>query len=73
MEKIKNLNEGNKLNEEEKEEDDDEYIEEEMLVYVEIEPTSLSESQVKEASFFNIVGNEKNVLIQIDNRFFSGE
>lgn len=45
---------------------------EEMLVYVEIEPTSMSESQIKEAVRLKMVGNEKKILLQINNRFFEG-
>lgn len=45
---------------------------EEMLVYVDIEPTSLSESQIKESERLKMIGNEKKVLLQINNRFFEG-
>ncbi|KAG5680845.1 hypothetical protein PVAND_010326 [Polypedilum vanderplanki] len=53
--------------------EEDEYIEEEMLVYVDIEPTSLTVNQIKNASCFKIVGNDKNAIIQVDGKFFEGE
>lgn len=46
---------------------------EEILVYVDIEPTSLSESQIKESERLKMVGNDKKVLLQINNRFFEGK
>lgn len=46
---------------------------EELLVFVDIEPTSLSESQIKDAVRLKMVGNEKKVLLQINNRFFEGK
>lgn len=46
---------------------------EEVLVYVDIEPTSLSEGQIKEAVRLKMVGNEKKVLMQVNNRFFEGK
>lgn len=53
--------------------DNVEYIEEEMLVYVEMEPTSLTSNQIRDASSFKIVGDEKNAVIQIENKFFQGK
>lgn len=46
---------------------------EEILVYVDIEPTSLSESQIKESERLKMIGNDKKVLLQINNRFFEGK
>lgn len=46
---------------------------EEVLVYVDIEPTSLSEGQIKEAVRLKMVGNEKKILMQVNNRFFEGK
>lgn len=46
---------------------------EEILVYLDIEPTSLAESQIKDASALKIVGNDKKILLQVNNRFFEGK
>jgi hypothetical protein len=46
---------------------------EEVLVYVDIEPTSMSESQIQDAIRLKMVGNEKKVLLQVNNRFFEGK
>lgn len=55
--------------------DDDcsEYEEEEFLVYVDIEPTSLSVDQIREAKTLKIFGLEtKKPLLQINNQFYEG-
>lgn len=50
-----------------------EYEEEEYLVYVDIEPTSLAESQIRQAKNLRIYGlEEKKPLLQINNTFFEG-
>lgn len=55
-----------------KERESDENIEE-ILVYVDMDPASLSEQQIQDAISFKIVGNEKKVLMQVNNKFFEGE
>lgn len=53
-------------------EDDSEY-EEDLLVYIEIDPTLLTEKQVKEATSVKIYGVEtKKPLLKINNHFFEG-
>lgn len=50
---------------------DDEY--EEFLIYVDIDPTSLSESQINSARVLKIHGLEtQKPLLQINNQFFEG-
>lgn len=52
-------------------EDSDEY--EEILVYVEIDPTSLNINQISESNL-KVFGMEtKKPLLQINNQFFEGE
>lgn len=52
---------------------DSEYEEEEYLVYIDIEPTSLAEHQVRQAQNLKIFGlDTKKPLLQIDNQFFEG-
>jgi hypothetical protein len=53
--------------------DEGEFSEEEILVYAEIEPTSVSSTQIHEASCLNLVADEKKLLLQIDNKFFEGK
>lgn len=53
----------------EKEDDDVE----EILVYVEIDPTSMSENQIRDSARLKIVGNDKKVLLQVNKRFFEGK
>lgn len=48
-------------------------IEEEMLVYVDIEPTALSESPIQDVSCLKMLVNKKSMLLQINNRFFQGK
>jgi TFIIIC subunit triple barrel domain len=51
-----------------------EYEEEEFLVYVDIEPTSLGENQIKQADKIKFFGLEtKKPLLQINNLYFEGE
>lgn len=54
---------------------DSDYEEEEFLLYVDADPTSLGENQIREAKTFKIFGltTEKHPLIQIDNMFYEGE
>ena len=50
------------------------YEEEEYLVYVEIEPTSLGENQIRNADNLKIHGLEtKKPLLQINNLYFEGK
>lgn len=57
--------------------DDDkeiEYEEEELLIYVDIEPTVLAEAQIRQARNIKIFGLEtKKPLLQINNQFFEGK
>jgi len=53
--------------------DDSEFVEEEILVYVDIEQTSISENEIRDAACLRIVANDKNSLLQINNRFFKGK
>ncbi|XP_070499760.1 uncharacterized protein [Chironomus tepperi] len=53
--------------------DNSDFVEEEILVYVDIEQTSISESEIKDAPCLRIVANDKNSLLQINNRFFEGK
>jgi hypothetical protein len=53
--------------------DNSEFIEEEILVYVDIEQTSISESEIREAACLKIAANDQNSLLQINNRFFKGK
>lgn len=46
---------------------------EEILVYVDIEPTSMSECQIADAVRLKMVGNDKKLLLQVNNRFFEGK
>lgn len=46
---------------------------EEILVYVDLEPTSMYENQIKQATRLKMIGNEKKVLLQVNNRFFEGK
>lgn len=50
-----------------------EYIEEDVIVYVDIEQTSISESEIKAARSLNIVTGDKKSLLQLNNRFFEGK
>lgn len=51
-----------------------EYEEEEYLVYIDIEPTSMAESQIRQSKNIKIYGiDEKKPLLQINNQFFEGE
>jgi hypothetical protein len=52
----------------------DDYEEEEFLVYIDIEPTALAESQIRQAKNIKMFGLEsKKPILQINNQFFSGE
>lgn len=52
---------------------DDEYEEEEILVYIEIEPTSLAEHKIHDAKVVKMFGlDTKKPLLQINNQFFEG-
>ena len=53
--------------------DDSDFVEEEILVYVDIEQTSISENEIRNASCLRIAANDKNSLLQINNRFFEGK
>lgn len=56
--------------------DDDcsDYEEEEFLVYVDIEPTSLSVEQILEGQNLKIFGLEtKKPLLQVNNQFYEGK
>jgi TFIIIC subunit triple barrel domain len=56
--------------------DDDcgEYEEEEFLVYVDIEPTSLNVEQISEAKTLKMFGlDTKKPLLQINNQFYEGK
>lgn len=54
--------------------DDDCYEEEEMLLYVELDPTSLAEKQLRTAKNLKIFGfDTKEPLLQVSNRFFQGK
>lgn len=57
--------------------DDDsecEYENEEYLVYVDIDPTSLAEEQIKDSRNLKIFGlDTKKPLLQINNQFFEGK
>lgn len=51
-----------------------EYEEEEYLVYIDIEPTSMAESQIRQSKNIKIYGiDEKKPLLQINNQFFEGK
>lgn len=55
-------------------ETDTEYEEEEYLIYIDIEPTSIEESQIRSAKNMKILGLEtKKPLLQIGNQFFEGK
>lgn len=51
---------------------DSDYIEEEILVYVDIEQTSISEDEIRNAQCLKIITDDKNSVMQINNRFFQG-
>lgn len=52
----------------------DDYEEEELLVYVKIDSTSLSVDQIREAQNLRIFGiDAKKPLLQINNHFFQGK
>lgn len=46
---------------------------EEVLIYVDIESTSMSESQIHEAVHLKMVGNDNKLLLQVNNKFFEGK
>lgn len=48
------------------------YIEEEVIVYIDIEKTSIPEDEIRRAKALNLVTNNENCLLQINNRFFEG-
>lgn len=53
---------------------DSEYEEEEYLLYLDIEPTALGESQIRNAQSLKIFGlDTKKPLLQINNQFFQGK
>lgn len=53
---------------------DDEYFEEEVLLYVEIDPTSLAEKPLRATKSLKIFGfDKKEPLLQISKRFFQGK
>jgi len=53
---------------------DSDYEEEEFVVYVDIEPTSISESQLKNANKIKLYGIDKQKpVLQINNQFFEGK
>lgn len=53
---------------------DSEYEEDEYLVYVDIEPTSLGENQIQHAENVKLYGLEtKKPLLQINNLYFEGK
>lgn len=55
-------------------ETDTEYEEEEYLIYIDIEPTSIEESQIRSAQNIKILGMEtKKPLLQIGNTYFEGK
>ncbi|CAG9804565.1 unnamed protein product [Chironomus riparius] len=53
--------------------DNSDFVEEEILVYLDIEQTSISENEIRDAPCLRIVANDKNSLLQINNRFFEGK
>ena len=53
--------------------DNSEFVEEEILVYLDIEQTSISENEIRDAPCLRIVANDQNSLLQINNRFFEGK
>lgn len=56
------------------ENNDSEYEEEEFLVYVDIEPTSLGDNQIRNAKNVKFFGLEtKKPLLQINNLYFEGK
>lgn len=44
----------------------------EMLVYLDIDFTLLSEDQIKNAEVMKVVGNEKKLLLQVNDCYFEG-
>lgn len=56
-----------------KEQDEEDCEYEEFLVYIDIDPTLLSESQIKEVASAKVFGIEtKKPLLKIGNQFFEG-
>lgn len=53
---------------------DDEYEEEEYLLYVDVDPTSLTEEQVRDSLDIKTFGLDTNKpLLQINNQFYEGK
>lgn len=53
--------------------DNSDFVDEEILIYLDIEQTFISESVIRNAPCLKLVVNDQNALLQINNRFFEGK